>query len=311
MAMLVAFQGERGAHSEDAAVRFFGEVDVLPCRSLREVFAAVSSGEADAALVPAENSQAGSVAETWDLLLEHQLHIVGEVDQPVEHCLQALPGQSLEDVRVVYSHPQALAQCQEFLRGLGAEVVAVYDTAGSAKMVRERRLRGAAAIASRRAAALYGLEVLAAGIQDHRDNRTRFFAVAREPAGRGERNRTVLVMGPRASDRPGALFWCLAPLAFHQINMVKLESRPSRQRPWDYIFYLMVDGHVSDPGCAAALAELRLRTAFLRVLGSYPLAATPPGATSADGAAAGVRAGSGAASMERVADAEARSRISI
>ncbi len=273
----MAFQGERGAHSEDAVVRFFGEVEVLPCRTLREVFAAVAAGAAEAALVPAENSQAGSVAETWDLLLEHDLFIVGEVDQPVVHCLQALPGQRLEEVRLVYSHPQALAQCQDFLRGLGAELMAVYDTAGSAKMIAERRLHGAAAVASSRAAALYGLEILAEGIQDQRDNRTRFFVVAPTPAGRGRVNRTVLVMGPRAGDRPGSLFWCLAPLAYHQINMVKLESRPSRQRSWDYVFYLMVDGHVSDPGCAAALAELRLRTAFLRVLGSYPLADSSPG----------------------------------
>lgn len=265
----MTFQGERGAHSEDAVVRLFGEVDVLPCRTLREVFAAVQEGRSAAGLVPVENSQAGTINETWDLLLEFDLHITGEVDLPVNHCLQALPGQRIEDIRVVYSHPQALAQCQEYLRRLGVDLVAVYDTAGSAKMVREGGLRGCAAVASRRAAALYGLEVLAEGIQDSAENVTRFFAVAKEPAARGEQNRTALVMATQ--HRPGALYWCLGALAYRGVNLVKLESRPSRNRPWDYIFYLVFDGHAEDPPCAEALAELRTKTTFLRVLGSYPV----------------------------------------
>ncbi len=265
---IVAFQGERGANSEDAVIKLFGEVDVLPCRTLREVFTAVREGRAAAGLVPVENSQAGSIAETWDLLLEFGLSITGEVDLPVNHCLQALPGQRIEDIRVVYSHPQALAQCQESLRRLGAELVAVYDTAGSAKMIRDRGLRGAAAVASRHAARLYGLEILAEGIQDNPDNITRFYAIARDPAPRGERNRTALVMATQ--HRPGALYWCLGALAYRQVNLVKLESRPSRHRPFDYIFYLVCDGHVSDPPLAEALDELKTKTTFLRVLGSYP-----------------------------------------
>lgn len=266
----VAFQGERGANSEDAIAMLFGETDVLPCRTLREVFTAVQEGRATAGLVPVENSQAGSITETWDLLLEFDLHIVAEVDLPVRHCLQALPGQRVEDIRVIYSHPQALAQCQENLRRFGAELVAVYDTAGSAKMIREKGLTGAAAVASRRAASMYGLEILAEDIQDNPDNITRFYAVARRPAPRGERNRTVLVMATQ--HRPGALYWCLGALAYRQINLVKLESRPSRNRPFDYIFYLVCDGHVADPPVAEALDELRTKTTFLRVLGSYPCA---------------------------------------
>lgn len=269
MERLVAFQGERGAHSEDAVIRLFGEVGTLPCRTLREVFAAVQDGRAADGLVPVENSQAGTINETWDLLLEFDLHITGEVDLPVNHCLQALPGQRREEIRVVYSHPQALAQCQEYLRQMGADLVAVYDTAGSAKMVREQGLRGSAAVASRRAAHLYGLEVLAEGIQDSPDNVTKFFAIAREPAARGERNRTALVIATQ--HRPGALYWCLGALAYRGVNLVKLESRPSRDRPWDYLFYLVFDGHAEDPPCAEALAELRTKTAFLRVLGSYPI----------------------------------------
>lgn len=264
----VAIQGERGAHSEDAVVRLYGEVEVLPCRTLREAFDAVREGRADAALVPVENSRAGTISETWDLLLTSGLHIAAEVDLPVNQCLQALPGQTPADIRVVYSHPQALAQSQEFLRRLGAEMVAVYDTAGSAKMIRDRAMRGAAAVASRRAAALYGLEILAENIQDAADNVTKFYAVRREPAPRGDRNRTALVMATQ--DRPGALYWCLGALAYRSVNLVKLESRPSRNRPWDYLFYLVFDGHAEDPACAEALAELRTKTAFLRVLSSYP-----------------------------------------
>lgn len=264
----VAFQGERGANSEDAVVKFFGEVEVLPCRTLRQVFEAVEQGEAGAGLVPVENSQAGSINETWDLLTDHALHVSGQVDLPVHHCLQTLPGQRLADVRTVYSHPQALAQCQEFLRQLGVELVAVYDTAGSAKMLREKGIVGAAAIASRRAAALYGLDIMAEGIQDAADNVTRFFAISRQPTERGERNRTALVMA--AQHRPGALYWCLGALAYRQVNLVKLESRPRRGRPWDYLFYLVFDGHESDPASAEALEELRTKTTFLRVLGSYP-----------------------------------------
>ncbi len=270
-----AFQGERGAHSEEAVERLFGQAEVLPCRSLREVFDAVVSVRADVGVVPVENSQAGSINETWDLLLEYPLHICGEVEMPIVQCLQALPGQSLGDIKTVYSHPQALAQSQGFLRDLEAEMVAVYDTAGSAKMIRERGLMGAAAVASRRAAAIYGLDILAERINDNPDNRTRFFAIAPQPVERGDFNRTVLVIATQ--DRPGALYWCLGALAYRGINLVKLESRPSRNKPWDYIFYLIFDGHVTDPESAEALEELRTKTAFLRVLGSYPCTQTAGG----------------------------------
>jgi len=267
----VAFQGERGANSEDAVVKLFGEVEVQPCRTLREVFAAVVGGEAAEGLVPVENSRAGSIHETYDLLLEHPLHITGEVTLRVSHCLQALPGQRLEDVRVVYSHPQALAQCDDFLRRLGADKVAVYDTAGSARMVREQGLRGAAAIASRRAASLYGLEVLAEGIESSADNYTRFYAVAPQPAERAALSRTALVLATQ--DRPGALFWCLGALAYRQVNLSKLESRPSRRQPWEYVFYLEVEGHLDEDPLREALAELQTKTTMLRVLGSFPAAA--------------------------------------
>lgn len=270
MERVVAFQGERGANSEDAVVKHFGEVAVLPCRTLSEVFTAVTQGEASEGLIPIENSQAGSIHESYDLLLEHDLVIAGEVMLRVSHCLQALPGQTLADIRTVYSHPQALAQCSEYLRRLGADKVAVYDTAGSAKMLRDQNLMGAAAIASRRAASLYGLQILAEAIESNPDNYTRFYVVSRRPAPRAEHNKTALVLATQ--DRPGALFWCLGALAYRQVNLTKLESRPSRRRPWEYIFYLEFEGHLSDEPCREALAELQTKTSMLRVLGSFPAA---------------------------------------
>jgi prephenate dehydratase len=272
--MRVAFQGERGAFSEEAALRCFGRaVEPLPRRALHEAFAAVLAGEAEFAIVPIENSHAGSVLDTYDLLLEHDLPIVGEVALRVEQCLMALPGTGLAGVRRVFSHPQALAQCEDFLRERGYEAVAVYDTAGSAKLVRERGLADAAAIAPRRAADLYGLEVVADAIQSQPDNTTRFYAIA-PPGTRplGTPDKTALALALREDNAPGALFWCLASLAYWQVNLLKIESRPSRERPWHYLFHLDLDAAAEAPNCAAAIAELRTKTTFLRVLGSFPRA---------------------------------------
>lgn len=270
MSRIVAFQGERGANSEDAVVKFFGEVQVLPCRTLHDVFAAVENGAATDGLIPIENSQAGSINDSYDLLLKHPLNITGEVNLQVNHCLQSLPGESLETIKQVYSHPQALAQCEEFLRELGAEKIAVYDTAGSAKMLREKEMRGCAAIASRRAAVIYGLEILAEGIQTNPENYTRFYAISKHDGPKGERNKISLVLATQ--HRPGCLYWCLGALAYRQINLTKLESRPSRNRPWEYIFYLDIEGHITDEACQEAIAELKTKTTMLRVLGSYPAA---------------------------------------
>lgn len=266
--MRVAFQGEPGAYSEEAVVRLFGEVETVPCATLADAFTAVAEGRADRAVVPVENSQAGSINETYDLLLGHDLVIAGELDLRVSHCLMALPGESLEGIRRVYSHPQALAQCESFLRRLGVEAVATYDTAGSAKMIREQRLGSSAAIASRRAAQIYDLAVLAEAIETNPSNVTRFLVLGREAAGRSERSKTSVVFA--LDNRPGTLYRALGALALRDINLTKIESRPGRTRPWEYLFYVDFDGHVDDPPVREALAELAGHTTFLRVLGSYP-----------------------------------------
>lgn len=269
----VAFQGEPGAFGHEAVLTYFDReangIDIAPYRTFAEVFHAVASAEVAAALVPVENSQAGSINEVYDLLRQHDLFVTGEISHRVEHCLLCLPGQQLSDITRVISHPQALAQSDEYLRSLGVEIVATYDTAGSAKMIREEQLKGVAAVASAGAGRLYELEILASGIQTIKDNYTRFIALGREAATYREGpSKTMLVMA--TSHQPGSLSTCLEVLARHNINLLKLESRPSRQRIWEYVFYLDFEGHRAEPTIRKALADLAGHTIFCKVLGSFP-----------------------------------------
>lgn len=270
----VAFQGERGAFGDEAVQVYFKaehgtQAEPVPYRSFAEVFRAVAAGEVDNGLVPVENSQAGSINDVYDLLRQHDLFVTGEIGHPVNHCLLCLPGQKLSDIKRVISHPQALAQSDVYLRELGAEIVATYDTAGSAKMIREEHLEGVAAVAAAGAGELYQLDILARGIQTIKDNYTRFIALSREPAPRREGPaKTMLVMA--TSHQPGSLYRCLGVLAARNINLMKLESRPSRQRPWEYVFYLDFEGHREDPAVRTALADLAEHTTFCKLLGSFP-----------------------------------------
>lgn len=267
----VAFQGERGAYGDEAVVRYFGATaQPAPRPTFAAVFQAVSRGEVDSGLVPIENSQAGSINEVYDLLRTAGLHVVGELGLPVRHCLLALPGQRRDAIRRVISHPQALAQCDAYLRALGVEVVAEYDTAGSAKLIRAGELHGVAAIASARAAELYGLVILDEDIQTIKDNFTRFVAIQREPAAPLTPEapaKTMLLVA--TSHTPGSLYRALGAFASRNINLMKLESRPSRERPWEYVFYLDVEGAAQDPMLAAALDDLQASAADVQILGSF------------------------------------------
>jgi prephenate dehydratase len=268
-AISVAFQGELGAFGDEAARVYFGQrANPVPCKSFADVFRAVASGEVEHGLAPVENSQAGSINEVYDLLRQHDLFVIGEVSHPVNQCLLCLPGQQLNDIKRVISHPQALAQSDAFLRELNVEVVATYDTAGSARMVREEQLMGVAAIAGVGAAELYGLDILAHSIQTIKDNYTRFIVLGREPAPRREGPaKTMLVMA--TAHQPGSLHKCLGVFADKRINVLKLESRPSRNRIWEYVFYLDFEGHRDDPVVRAALADLAGYTTFCKILGSF------------------------------------------
>jgi prephenate dehydratase len=266
----VAFQGERGAYGEEAVVAYFGPQAIpSPKRSFAEVTSAVAEGEVDVGLLPIENSQAGSINEVYDLLRTSHLYVIGEICRPVNHCLLCLPGQTLGQIKRVLSHPQALAQSDAYLRALGVEIVAAYDTAGSAKLIREESMYGVAAVASARAAELYQLEILASGIQTIKDNFTRFIVVNRQPseAPTGQA-KTMLMLA--TAHQPGALYRALGEFASRNINLLKLESRPSREKPWEYIFYLDIEGSPQQQPVAQALAALEDKTAFMQILGAFP-----------------------------------------
>jgi prephenate dehydratase len=266
--MRIAYQGEPGAYSEAAALAYAPDATPVPCASFEEVFAAVTGGRAMHGILPMENSVGGTIHRNYDLLVEHELPITGEVELKVEHCLLALPGTRLEEVRVVHSHPQALAQCERFLSGLpGVEIAAVYDTAGGAKLIREQGLRDVAAIASRRAADVFALDVLRENVQDFEANITRFFVVARRAVPAPDADKTTIVFA--LPSEPGSLFKALSVFALRNINLTKLESRPIRGRPWEYMFYVDVAVPRHDLQCARALVHLAEFARWVRTLGTY------------------------------------------
>jgi prephenate dehydratase len=269
----IAYQGEPGAFSEAASRLVGSKAELLPCKAFEDVFAAVDGGKAEYGVLPIENSIGGSIHRNFDLLLEHQLPIVGEVEVPVVHHLLALPGRALEQIRRIYSHPQALAQCDRFLRTLtDVEITATYDTAGSAKMIAEGRLDDAAAIASARAGELFGLQPIKSGIQDYDSNTTRFLVVGRSPLSLARPDKTSIVF--TLANEPGALFKALSVFALRDIDMTKLESRPIPGRKWEYLFYVDLAAARDDLACERALAHLGEFASMVRVLGSYPSSGT-------------------------------------
>jgi len=276
----VGYQGVPGAYSEEALLSFLPEARPTPFRTLPDLFAALAEGKIDRAFVPVENSHAGSVVETYDLMLDYPVTIQAEWVHPVHHFLLGVQGAEPSHIERVYSHPQALAQTAAFLRQAKLETEPYYDTAGAAQMVAERRDRRYAAVASRLAGERYGLAVLAEGIQTAADNATRFFlltpgewtsdrTVADTDAGK-----TTLVFS--VEHRPGALVRALSSFARCRVNLARLESRPSRQRPWEYLFFTDVEAYTNEPQMDYALRELIRLNPFVRILGSYRSAAETP-----------------------------------
>jgi prephenate dehydratase len=264
---VIAYQGEMGAYSEAGVDALWPSSEHLSLPSIRKVFEAVEVGRADFGLVPMDNSQAGSINETYDLFLKHGLHLVGETIVRVDHCLVALPGTAADELDEVISHPQAIAQCEEFLGALGASIRAEYDTAGAARRIADEKLGHTGAIASQRAADLYGLGVLAERIQTYPDNHTRFGALARRPEAIGAPDKTSLVFG--VGHVAGSLYRCIGAFAERHLNLTKLESRPRPGRPWEYVFYVDVEAPGAEPVMVEALAEVSEHATFTRVLGSY------------------------------------------
>jgi len=272
--MKVAYQGEPGSYSERAVRGTFAEAEPLPCESVRLVFSRVTSGEAPFGVVPLENSQAGSVNETYDLLQHTSLlRIVGEVVVRVDHALLGVPGARLEEIRRARSHWQALAQCEEFLASMRIEPVPVHDTAGAARQIADSGSREDAAIASVDAAGIFGLAVLAERIQTEKENYTKFAVLGRDDPGLGGPDKTSLVMA--VLDEPGSLLGALRPFAERGINLHKLESRPRRGKPFEYVMYVDVMADGGSEGLRAALVEVEAHTSMLRVLGTYRSAGEP------------------------------------
>lgn len=267
----IAFQGEAGAYSEAAVFEHYPDhaVETIPCLSFELVFDRVSQGVCDMGFIPIENTLAGSIHQNYDLLLRHELSVVGEHFLRVSHCLIARPGAKLSDIRRVISHPQALAQCEGYLRNLeGVKVEPVYDTAGSVKMMGEAEDPTLAAIASRRAAEIYHMAVLSENIEDNPLNFTRFLIISRqalEPQGDAK---TSIVFSLK--NQPGSLFRAMSAFALRDIDLTKLESRPLIGKPWQYLFYIDLAGAAQDDVVKRALAHLAEYAIMLRVLGSYP-----------------------------------------
>jgi prephenate dehydratase len=289
----VGFAGEPGSFAEDAALAYFDEPSAVALPSFRDVIEGVGRRSIDAGVVPIENIVNGTVREVYDLLLEADVRITGEVIVPVRLCLAALPGERMEDVERVYSHIQALGQAEQYLRQRPWTLLATTNTAGAGKQIADRRERASAAILSPRAAAVHGLEVLATDIQTEPGNRTRFLILATEgpptgpdsgperaprehstaAGGQAGAMRTTVVLAVR--NEPGSLHRVLGVLAAHGLNMSKLESRPSRDRAWEYVFWVDIDGELCAPDAQPILEELREATAMLRVMGCYPRGEEP------------------------------------
>ena len=274
----VGYQGEPGAFGEEAVFRHFARIgqpaEPRGYPTFAATFEAFKIGETDLAMLPVENSYAGSVHEVYDLILDAPEAVaVAEVVLPVHHCLLAPPGTRIEEIRRVRSHPQALAQCAPFLNAHGMSAEAFGDTAGCAREVAEERPEGIGAIASAAAARRYGLEILSENIEATVDNRTRFLLLGRETAPYTPPSRTSLVLWLAHS--PGTLAACLSAAANEGLNLTKIESRPSRAAPWEYVFYLDFEGHPEEVRVRAALREMERHCERLRIIGAYAASPEP------------------------------------
>jgi prephenate dehydratase len=263
----VAFQGEPGAFSEMAAREHFGNSGLVPMKTLQAVFDRLENGAVNCGVVPIENSTEGSVNETYDLLLRTKFNVSGEINLRIIHCLIGNKGARLDEIKSVYSHPQALAQCRNYIQRRRLLTKETYDTAGAVKHIKQKKNMLAAAIASRRAAELYNMEILEEGIEDSKNNFTRFLIISgihTEPTGH---DGTSIIFSVKHA--PGALYSILEEFAVRKINLTKIESRPKKQTPWEYFFYLDFEGHVKDGLIKEAIETIRQKASFVKILGSY------------------------------------------
>jgi chorismate mutase/prephenate dehydratase len=267
----IAYQGEPGAYSESAVYAFFGHSGkAVPCKGFSDVFKNVETDKTEFGVVPIENSIEGSVNQVYDLFLMYDHKVCGEIVLKIDHCLIANNETKLEDIKIIYSHPQALAQCRSFLESLNCEIISTYDTAGSVKMIKEQRMLNSGAIAGEKAAGIYEMKIVARNISDTTNNLTRFFVLSKNDAAPSGNDKTSVIFS--AKHIPGALYRILGEFAGRGINLTKIESRPTKRQPWEYNFYLDFEGHRTEKRCSETLEDLRSKAVFVKVLGSYPKA---------------------------------------
>lgn len=262
----IAFQGERGAYSEMAIMLKFPTSTAIPLKTFYDVFETVKNHRNGIAVVPIENSIEGSVSETYDLLLQDKIYVSGEIFQRINHCL--IVNKGYKNIINVYSHPQALGQCRNYIQRNKLEPIPAFDTAGAVKFIKENKMMSSAAIASRRAAEIYDMEILDEGIEDKKNNFTRFFVISQQlvekPSGK---DRTSIIFA--LEHKPGSLYQVLKEFSRKSINLTRIESRPTKETPWEYYFYVDFDGHYNDEKVRLTLNRIKTQTKFFKLLGSY------------------------------------------
>ncbi len=269
--MKIAFQGEKGAYSEEALIKHWGEEAVsVPRPYLRDVFTSVEKREAQYGLIPVENTIQGTIVRSYDLLNERPLKACGEEIHRIRHCLISHPDSKLEDIKKAYSHPQALGQSRDYLEQHAIEPVNFYDTAGGVKWIKENKVKDAAGVASAQAAHEYNMKILTEGIETNPENYTRFLVIGFEEPIPTEFDKTTLAF--IVAHRPGTLVTGLKEFSQRGVNLCKIESRPRIGTPWEYIFFVEVDGHIKDEAVRSAIDGLKNHTLYLKHLGSYPKA---------------------------------------
>ena len=265
----VSFQGERGAYSEAASISFFGnEIESIPCSTFAEALKNTESDVSDYSVLPIENSLAGSVGESNDLLLSTKLDAIGEIYHRIHHCL--IGTGSINDVDTVYSHPQALGQCRQFIQENSLKTIPSYDTAGSVKIIKDLNKNNVACIASKNAATIFDVSVIKEGVEDNVNNYTRFLVFSKESNDKTENNKTSIIFSVK--HEAGALYQIINEFYQDKINLTKIESRPNKNTAWEYNFYVDFEGHQDDSSIKDVLQKLRENTTFLKILGSYPIA---------------------------------------
>lgn len=261
----IGFQGEHGAYSEIAATKFFPDSDLIPMKFFQDIFDALRNDSIDCAVVPIENSIEGSVNEIYDLLLETEKKISGEIFLKINHCLIALPYSTT--VTKVLSHPQALAQCRNYIKKKNLDAIPTYDTAGSVRIIKEKKILDTAAIASMKAAEFYDMKILDENIEDRRNNFTRFLVLSNQKTTPTKTDRTSMIFG--LNHTPGSLYSVIQEFDNNKINLTKIESRPTKEKPWEYNFYVDLEGHIEEDNVKKTLVNIEKKCTFIKILGSY------------------------------------------